>query len=85
MADAGEVCLGELGLSWQEQRSHFEELVKYLATEIPPPSIQHLIQTSQGDRGDGGALIYVFHTPDGDILYQDTSGHWSGIRGRLLV
>lgn len=83
MADAGEVCLGELGLSWQEQRSRFEELVKYLATEIPPPSIQHLIQTSQGDRGDGGALIYVFHTPDGDILYQDTSGHWSGILDML--
>ena len=24
-------------------------------------------------------MLYLFETPDGTILYQDTSGHWSGI------
>ena len=53
--------------------------MKYLGTQIPPASIEHLVGSQQGDRGDGGALIFVFDTPDGRILYQDTSGHWSGI------
>lgn len=79
MADAGEVCIGDLGVTWQEQKARFEELVQYLATEIPPPSIEHLVTSQQGDRGDGGALLYLFETPDGRILYQDTSGHWTGI------
>ena len=79
MANAGEVCIGDLGVTWQEQKARFEELVKYLATEIPPPSIEHLVTSQQGDRGDGGALIYLFETAEGRILYQDTSGHWSGI------
>ena len=83
MADAGEVCLGDLGVTWQEQKARFEELVKYLTSEIPPPSIEHLVTSQQGDRGDGGALIYLFDTPDGRLLYQDTSGHWSGILDML--
>lgn len=73
------VCIGDLGVTWQEQRARFEELVKYLGTQIPPASIEHLVGSQQGDRGDGGALIFVFDTPDGRILYQDTSGHWTGI------
>jgi len=28
-------------------------------------------------------LLYVFDTPDGRVLYQDTSGHWSGVLGDL--
>jgi len=37
----------------------------------------------QSPRGDGGALVYLFETPEGTLLYQDTSGHWSGIFGGL--
>jgi L-ascorbate metabolism protein UlaG (beta-lactamase superfamily) len=83
MAQSGEVCLGDLGLSWQEQRARFEELVKYLSTSLDPVATRHLLSCQQGDRGDGGALVYLFETPDGRILYQDTSGHWSGILGGL--
>jgi L-ascorbate metabolism protein UlaG (beta-lactamase superfamily) len=83
MSPADEVCIGDLGLSWQEQRARFEELVKYLTTELDPACIQHLVGCQQGDRGDGGALLYVFDTPDGRLLFQDTSGHWSGILGTL--
>ena len=83
MSAADQVCIGDLGLTWQEQRARFEELVKYLGTELAPASIQHLIACQQGDRGDGGALIFVFDLPDGRLLYQDTSGHWSGILNTL--
>ena len=30
-------------------------------------------------RGDGGALLYLFEMPEGSLLFQDTSGHWTGI------
>jgi L-ascorbate metabolism protein UlaG (beta-lactamase superfamily) len=83
MDSAETVCIGDLGLSWQEQRARFEELVKYLSTSIPPASIEHLLGAQQGDRGDGGSLIFVFDTPEGRILYQDTSGHWTGILNGL--
>ena len=79
MPKAEQVCLGDLGVTWQEQRARFEELVKHLGSTLSPEAIAHLVASSQGDRGDGGALVYVFDTPDGRILYQDTSGHWTGI------
>ncbi len=79
MLDAGEVCIGDLGLTWQEQRARFAQLVELFTTGLPPESLDHLLAAQQGDRGDGGALVYVFDTPDGTLLYQDTSGHWSGI------
>jgi L-ascorbate metabolism protein UlaG (beta-lactamase superfamily) len=78
MTQADEVCLGDLGLTWQEQRARFEKLVEHFAG-LAPPSLEHFLGAQQGDRGDGGALVYVFDTPDGRLLYQDTSGHWSAI------
>ena len=79
MTQADEVCLGDLGLTWQEQRARFDKLVEHLAAGMPATSLDHLLTAQQGDRGDGGALVYVFDTPDGRLLYQDTSGHWSAI------
>ena len=83
MAGASEVCIGELGVTWQEQRERFKELVEYFATGLKPAAIEHLMESNQGDRGDGGALVYLFETPEGRLLYQDTSGHWSGILDAL--
>jgi hypothetical protein len=40
---------------------------------------EHLMLTHQGARGDGGAFVYLFETPQGSLLYQDTSGCWTGI------
>ncbi len=79
MAQADEVCIGDLGLTWQEQRARFADLVAHFAGGMPAESLEHLLAANQGDRGDGGALVYLFDTPDGSLLYQDTSGHWSGI------
>ena len=36
-------------------------------------------RAASADRGDGGSLVYFLETPDGSLLYQDTSGHWTGI------
>ena len=79
MRPADEVCLGDLGLTWQEQQARFLEVVGAFGGTLPEQSLHHLLAAQQGDRGDGGPLVYLFETPDGMLLYQDTSGHWSGI------
>ncbi len=78
MAPAGEVCLGDLGLTHQERLARFGELAGYLAG-LGSETTEHLGASDQHPRGDGGALVYVFETPEGSVLYQDTSGHWSSI------
>jgi hypothetical protein len=61
------------------------ELMQFVTTSLATPAIEHVIESTVGhsSRGDGGALVYVFDTPDGRLLYQDTSGHWSGVMGDL--
>ncbi len=72
------VCLGDLGLTHQEREVRMGDLARHFAS-LGDEVIAHLTQSHQATKGDGGALVFVFETPDGSILYQDTSGHWSGI------
>ena len=78
MPQADDVCIGDLGLTWQEQLARFAELSDHF-TSLSDSVKEHLVASSQGSRGDGGALVFLFETPEGSILYQDTSGHWSGV------
>jgi len=80
MVQSGEVCLGDLGVTWHEQRERLQALGAHFAS-LGDATMQHLRTSSVGHspHGDGGALLYLFDTPDGTLLYQDTSGHWSGI------
>ena len=56
-----------------------------MATSLDPIAIEHLIAGAAGhsDRGDGGALLFLFETPDGSVLFQDTSGRWGSVLGTL--
>src|SRR5262245_42050446 len=78
MAACDEVCLGDLGLTLQEQQERFAKLMGQFGT-LGNDVLAHLRASAQGPRGDGGALVYQFNTPAGSLFYQDTSGHWSGI------
>src|SRR5205823_447036 len=78
MAPADEVCLGDLGLTYQERMARYGELMAFAAS-LGPDIVGHVRKGNQGPRGDGGAFVYLFETPEGALLYQDTSGHWSGI------
>ena len=62
-----------------------KKLQGQMATTLDQSSIEHLLSASGGhsDRGDGGALLYLFELPEGSLLFQDTSGHWSSILGEL--
>jgi L-ascorbate metabolism protein UlaG (beta-lactamase superfamily) len=73
-----EVCLGDLGLSHQERLARLKRLparLEALGDELRA----YLQAANQGDRGDGGALVYRFETAHGSLLYQDTCGYWSGL------
>jgi L-ascorbate metabolism protein UlaG (beta-lactamase superfamily) len=72
------VCLGDTGLTLDEQKVRFKELEAHIAN-LAPEARAHALKGRQGERGDGGALVYLIETPEGSVLYQDTSGHWSGI------
>jgi len=77
-AASDQVCIGDLGLTLQEQQERFKQLLGHfdkLGTDV----LAHLKASAQGPRGDGGALVFHFDTPAGSLFYQDTSGHWSGI------
>jgi L-ascorbate metabolism protein UlaG (beta-lactamase superfamily) len=78
MAPADEVCIGDLGITHQERERRFSALAAHFGS-LGPDVIAHLRASAQGPRGDGGALVYLFETPEGSLLYQDTSGHWTGI------
>ena len=81
MDQSGHVCIGDLGVTWQEQQEAFKALMEHLQTGVSSETSEHLKDSLPGhsNRGDGGALVFVFETPDGSVLFQDTSGHWSGV------
>ncbi len=70
MHQPDEVCLGDLGVTYQERMARLQEVMQGLAG-------------LEGVRGDGGSFLYLFETAEGSLLYQDTSGHWSGILHNL--
>jgi L-ascorbate metabolism protein UlaG (beta-lactamase superfamily) len=78
MFQPDEVCLGDLGVTYQERMARLQEVMQGLA-DLGPEVMEHLQASAQGVRGDGGSFVYLFETPEGSLLYQDTSGHWSGI------
>ena len=81
MPSADEVCLGDLGLSWQQRVGRLRELGQQLLASGDEVRA-HLVESAQGDRGDGGALVYVIETPDGSVLFQDTAGCWTALFDR---
>lgn len=78
MPGTGDVCVGDLGVPYQDRQARFAEMAGFVGG-LSPDAAEHLAASHQGARGDGGALVYVFDTPSGQLLYQDTSGYWSGI------
>ena len=84
-AGAGDVCLGDLGVTWQERAARMKELTNRMSSSLDKTAIEHLITAApaHSDRGDGGALVFLFETPEGSLLFQDTSGNWSGVLGSI--
>ncbi len=80
-AETDQACLGDLGLSHQEQQARFAEMMADLMGSMASAAVEHVMTSlsAHSPRGDGGALLFHIETPDGSVLFQDTSGHWSGV------
>ena len=77
-----EVCLGDLGLTLQERQVNLAARAGRPGASDRPGMDEvaaHLRASNQRPRGEGGALAYLIETPEGSILWKDTSGHWTGI------
>jgi hypothetical protein len=78
MPPADEVCLGELGLTLQERTERMRAL--WAGFDAMGDDVKaHLAAAALGERGDGGALVYVVETSEGTLLFQDSIGCWSGV------
>ena len=69
-------CIGDTGLTYQQRRELHGKLAENLSA-LSDETRAHLIGALQGERGDGGALIYMIDTPAGSLLFQDTAGCWT--------
>src|SRR5579884_1557221 len=79
---ADEVCLGDMGLTLQERQANLASRMGRRDQGDAPgmAEVRALrAQNRQRPRGEGGALAYLIETPEGSILWKDTSGHWTGI------
>jgi hypothetical protein len=65
-------------VTYQEQRARLRDLLGWI-TSLGRDALAHLRASDQGARGDGGALLFLFETPEGSLLYQDSSGCWTSI------
>lgn len=82
MTEADTVCVGDLGVTYQQRLARFEDL-RALMGSLPPDAVAHLRASNRHAREDGGALVFLVDTPEGSSLYQDTSGYWTGILSDL--
>jgi L-ascorbate metabolism protein UlaG (beta-lactamase superfamily) len=77
-----EVCLGDRGLTLQERQQNLQARQGRRGSDERPGMAEvraHLGANRQRPRGEGGAFAYLIETPEGSILWKDTSGHWTGI------
>ncbi len=79
---SGEVCVGDLGLTLQERQANLDARAAQRTASTDPRMAEaetHRSECLQQPRGEGAALAYLIETPQGSILWKDTSGHWTGI------
>ena len=80
--DPSFVCLGDYGLELHERDENLRRNRRQARDPERPGAddlARHVKESNQGARGDGAALAYLIETPEGGILWKDTSGHWSGV------
>ena len=82
-----EECVGDLGLDHQERQERMGRLLSGVPDGADRQALaavaEHLKMSDQHPRGDGGSLAYLIETPEGSLLWKDTSGHWSGVLAGL--
>jgi hypothetical protein len=73
-----QTCIGDYNLTWQQRHERIGQLGERIAGHSAELR-NHLVESAQGDRGDGGALIFMIETMNGSLLFQDTAGCWTAL------
>ena len=82
MPSADECLFGDLGVLWHEREARLSSLTPYLRG-LPAQVVEHLRRCHSGERGDGGALLFLIDTGDGTLLFQDSSGAWTSMLAQI--
>lgn len=80
--DPAEACIGDLGLTLQERHGNLARGGGWLERDDRPGmdvARAHFGAWHHRPRDDGGALAFLIETPEGRVLWKDTSGHWTGV------
>ena len=77
-----EACFGDQGVMYHERLLRLQERANRRSSSTDPGMtdvMNHRSSCTQSPRAEGGAYAYLIETPEGNILWKDTSGHWTGI------
>ena len=80
--DSGAPCSGDLGVFYQERRTKANALFDMF---LAAPEIAEYGRRvdPRASRDDGGQLVYLLSSPDGTVLFSQSTGCWSGIMRTL--
>jgi len=81
--DSGAPCVGDLGVFYQERREKASALFDMFLGATPEMATYAKNVDPRASRDDGGQLVYLLSTPDGTILFSQSTGCWSGIMRTL--
>jgi L-ascorbate metabolism protein UlaG (beta-lactamase superfamily) len=76
--DSGAACSGDLGVGYAERRAK-QNAIFDLMSAAPGISEYARAVEPRSSRDDGGQLMYLLETPDGSVLFSQSTGYWSGI------
>jgi L-ascorbate metabolism protein UlaG (beta-lactamase superfamily) len=77
--DSGAACTGDLGVMYRERREKQQALFDLFDNATPEISAYAKRTGGRASRDDGGQLMYLLETPDGGVLFSQSTGYWSGI------
>lgn len=81
--DSGASCLGDLDVFAQERWARTSAIFELLPELSEDLAGFFAAASGSCSHRDGGHLAYLLESPDGSLLVNASSGHWSGIFGEL--
>ncbi|MFY9587948.1 MAG: MBL fold metallo-hydrolase [Actinomycetota bacterium] len=77
--DSGASCSGDLDVPYLERRARNEAIFDMMAVATPEFAEYSKHIEPRSSRDDGGQLMFLLETPDGAVLFSQSTGCWSGI------
>jgi L-ascorbate metabolism protein UlaG (beta-lactamase superfamily) len=76
--DSGASCSGDVDVPYLERRERNNAMFDLMGAAPEISDYAKMIEP-RSSRDDGGQLMYLLETPDGAVLFSQSTGYWSGI------